>query len=85
VEYLANRSVIVVHVTLIWRKAVAAIHIIAMKLYWCHLNLADRRNCQTAKLKSPPNIPRIRYMDTEMCGGFNFTVNMHLTFDYETL
>ena len=33
VEYLANRSVIVVGVTLIWRKAVAAIHIIAIKLY----------------------------------------------------
>ena len=40
-EYLANRSVIVVGVTLIWRKAVAAIHIIAIKLYWRHLNLAD--------------------------------------------
>ena len=36
VKYLANRSVIVVGVTLIWRKAVAAVHIIAI-----YLNLAD--------------------------------------------
>ena len=46
----ANWSVIVVGVTLIWRKAVAAIHVIAMKLYWRHLNLADRR-----KIAKPPN------------------------------
>ena len=57
---MANWSVIVVGVTLIWRKAVATIHIMAMKLYWRHLNLADRR--KIAKLKSPPNIPRIRYI-----------------------
>ena len=32
-EYLANWLVITVGVTLIWRKAVPAIHIIAIKLY----------------------------------------------------
>ena len=38
-----------VGVTLIWQKAVAAIHIIAMKLYWRYFNLVDRQkspNCQ---------------------------------------
>ena len=49
-KYLANRSVIVVGVTLIWRKAEVAIHIIAMKLYWRCLNLADRR-----RIPKPPN------------------------------
>ena len=39
VKYLANRSVIVVGITLIWRKAVAAVHIIA--IYEAYLNLAD--------------------------------------------
>ena len=33
VEYLANRSVIIVGVTLIWRRAVAAIHINSFKKY----------------------------------------------------
>ena len=42
---MANRSVIVVGVTLIWRKAVAAI-----KLCWRHLNLVDGR-----KIAKPPN------------------------------
>ena len=37
-------------------------HIIAMKLDWCNLNLADRKNCQTAKLKPPPNKLCIRYV-----------------------
>ena len=50
VKYLANWSVIVVGVTLIWQKAVAAIHIIAIKLYWHHLNLADGR-----KIAKSPN------------------------------
>ena len=49
-------EVIVVGVTLIWRKAVAVIHTIAMKLYWHHLNLADGR-----KIAKPPNILRIWY------------------------
>ena len=40
IEYLANWSVIIVGITLIWQKAVATIH---MKLYWRHLYLADRR------------------------------------------
>ena len=31
VEYLANRSIIVVGVTLIWRKAVAVIHVNSYK------------------------------------------------------
>jgi len=47
---LANQSVIIVGVTLSWRKAVAAIHIIAITLYWRHLNLADGR-----KIAKPPN------------------------------
>ena len=38
---MTNWLVIVVGVTLIWRKAESAIHLIAMKLYWCYLNLAD--------------------------------------------
>jgi len=42
--------VIAVGVILIWRKAVAAIHIIAIKLYWRHLYLADGR-----KIAKPPN------------------------------
>jgi len=48
-----NRSVIVVSVTLIWRKAVpvAAIHIIAMKLrILVSFKLADGR-----KIAKPPN------------------------------
>ena len=44
VEYSVNRSVIVVGITLIWRKAVVTIRTykctIAMKLYWHYLNLA---------------------------------------------
>ena len=43
-------EVIVVGVTLIWRKAVAVIHTIAIKLYWRHLNLADG-----LKIAKPPN------------------------------
>ena len=71
-----NQSVIVVGVTLIWRKAVAAIHIITMKLYWRHLNLADMKNRQTAKLKSPPNIPHIRYIS--QCFYICFATNVKL-------
>ena len=33
IEYLANQSVIIIGVTLIYQKAVAVIHVIAMKLY----------------------------------------------------
>ena len=43
VEYLANWLVIDVGVTLILRKAVAAMHIIAMILYWRYLNLANEQ------------------------------------------
>ena len=32
------------------RKAIAAMRIIAMKLYWCYLNLADGQ-----KIAKPPN------------------------------
>ena len=35
---MANRSVIVVGFTLIWGKAVAAMHITAIKLCWHYLN-----------------------------------------------
>ena len=50
VKYLANQSAIIVGVTLIWQKAEAAIHIIAMTLHWRHLNLADGR-----EIAKPPN------------------------------
>ena len=63
VEYLANQSIIVVGVALIWRKAVAAIHINSYKAILALFNFGGQtKNCQTAKLKSPPNIPRIRYV-----------------------
>ena len=42
VEYLTNWSVIVVGVTLIWQKVVAAVHIIAMKIYWHYVNFEDK-------------------------------------------
>ena len=45
-----GKSSLLALATLIWRKAVAIIHTIAMKLYWRHLNLADRR-----KIAKPPN------------------------------
>ena len=51
VEYLVNRSVIINcwrHFN--WQEAVAAIHIIAMKLYWRYLNLTDGK-----KIAKPPN------------------------------
>ena len=48
---MVNRSVIVVGVTSIWRKAVAAIHIIAMRVYWRHLNLANRRKSPNHQIK----------------------------------
>ena len=63
VEYLPNQSVIVVGVTLIWRKAVAAVHINSNKTLLALFKFGGQtKNCQTAKLKSPPNIPRIRYV-----------------------
>ena len=43
--------IIAVGIILIWRKAVAAIHIVAMKLYWCHSNLADRRKSPNRQIK----------------------------------
>ena len=62
VEYLVNQSVIVVGVTLIWRKAVAAVHINSYKTLFAIFKFGGQtKNRQTAKLKSPPNIPRIRY------------------------
>ena len=57
VEYLANRLIIVFGVTLIWQKAVAAIYLIAVKLYWRYLNLVDGQKIA----KSPPNKLRIIY------------------------
>ena len=40
--YLVNWSVFIVGITLIWQKAVAAIHIHnSYKLYWHYLNLLD--------------------------------------------
>ena len=63
VEYLANWLIIVVGVTLIWRKAVAVIHINSYKTILVLFNFGGQtKNRQTAKLKSPPNIPRIRYL-----------------------
>ena len=47
---MANRLVIVVSVTLIWRKAIATIHINSYKLYWRYLNFAHRR-----KIDQPQN------------------------------
>ena len=41
---------------LIWQKAVAATHIIAMKLYWRHLNLADGQ-----KIVKPPTTKYTAY------------------------
>ena len=59
---MANQSVIVVGITLIWQKAVAAIHIIAMKLYWHYLKFRGQtKNHQATKLKALPNILRVRY------------------------
>ena len=43
-------------VILIWQKAVAPMQIIAMKLYWHYLNLANRQ-----KITKPPNKLRIWY------------------------
>ena len=48
---------------LIWQKAVAAIHIKAMKLYWRYLNLVDRR--KIAKLKLLTKKLRIGYISKE--------------------
>ena len=63
VKYLANQLVIVVGVTLIWRKAVAAVHTNSYKTILALFKFGGQtKNHQTAKLKSPPNIPRIWYM-----------------------
>ena len=63
VKYLANHSVIVVDITSIWRKAVAAIYIIAMKLRILALFKfgGQTKNCHTAKLKLLPNKLCIQY------------------------
>ena len=56
VEYLANQSIIVVGVTLIWRKAVSFIHNNSYKTILVLLKFGRQtKNHQTAKLKSPPN------------------------------
>ena len=60
VKYLANQSVIVVGVTLIWRKALAAVHINSYKTLLALFKFGGRM--KNHQLKSPPNIPRIRYM-----------------------
>ena len=65
VEYLANRSIIIVGVTLILRKAVtvAIMHINSYKTILALFNFGEQtKNCQTTKLKSLPNIPRIQYL-----------------------
>ena len=62
---MANQSVIVVGVTLIWRKAVAAGHINSYKAILALFKFGEQtKNRQTAKLKSPPNKLRIRYLKT---------------------
>ena len=60
-QILANQSVIVVGITLIWQKAVAAIRINSYKTILALFKFGGQtKNCQTAKLKSLPNKPRIR-------------------------
>ena len=63
VEYLANQLVIVVGITLIWRKAVAAVHINSYKTLLVLFKFGGQtKNCQTAKLKSSSNMLHIRYV-----------------------
>ena len=58
---MANQSVIVVGITLVWRKAVAAIHINSYKTILALIKFGGQpKNRQTTKLKSPPNKLRIR-------------------------
>jgi len=62
VKYLANWLVIAIGVTLIWREALDAIHIIAMKTVMALLKFGGRaKNRQTAKFKSPPNKLCVQY------------------------
>ena len=51
VEYLVNRLIAIVGVTLIRQKAVAGIHMKAIKLYWRHLNLTDRKKSPNHQIK----------------------------------
>ena len=64
---MVNWSIIVADITLMRQKVVAAIHIIAMKLYevikiwWTDAKAPNRQIKNTAKLNSPPNKLCIRY------------------------
>ena len=70
-----NRSVIVVGVTLIWQKVVAAMHIDSSKTILALFKFGGQvKNHQTAKLKSPPNKPRRRYVYVHGC----ICTNVHI-------
>ena len=62
VKYLANRSKIVVGVTLIWRKAVAVSKCNSYRPETALFKFGGLKIIrQTAKLNTPPIILRIRY------------------------
>ena len=61
IEFLVNGLKIIVGVTLIWRKTVTAIHLIALKNILALFKFGGQA-IQTAKLKSPPSKPRMRYI-----------------------
>ena len=59
---MANWSVIIVGVTLIWQKAIATIHSNSYEAVLASFKFGGQtKNRQTTKLKSPPNILCIRY------------------------
>ena len=73
VKYLANRSKIVVGVTLIWRKAVAVSKCNSYRPETALFNFGGLKIIrQAAKLNTPPIILRIRYK--KRCENYNYVL-----------